>query len=442
MQHPSPQVLVVDDEQNILRTIGICLDSIGFACAQFTDPLQALDEARTRHFDLAFIDLRMAPIDGMECMRELRRISPDTTAVIITAHGSIDSAVEAVKQGAYSYLQKPFEFAELQHFALKAWEHHQLRTELRELRSALQPQPDASTFITRNNRVRDQIDLALRVADSGISVLIEGESGTGKELIAHLLHERSSRAAKPFVRVNCAALPEQLLESELFGHVRGSFTGAVKDRQGRFELANGGTLFLDEIADIAPGTQAKLLRVLENGEFERLGESLPRKVQVRLITATNRNLDQAVQEGTFREDLFYRLNSVRIKMLPLRERPEDIALLGLHFLKEFASGRTISFSSEALRIMKLYRWPGNVRELKHAVERAVLLADTEHILPAHLPPEILEHVERTPPPLSLEELERRHIQHVLHVTSDYQEAASILGIDPATLWRKRKRLNL
>jgi two-component system, NtrC family, response regulator AlgB len=436
------RVLVVDDEVNILKTIGICLTDIGFEVALFSKPQEALQAIQTREFDLAFVDLKMSPIDGMAVMAEIRRVSPATTIVIITAHGTIDSAIQALKQGAYHYIQKPFDFPELQHVARTIWEHHQLTCEVRELRRLLDGQVDGEQILTRSALFREQLNLAAQVADSMITVLVEGESGTGKELIAQYIHTRGGRAQKPFVKVNCAALPEQLLESELFGHVKGAFTGAIKDRIGRFELAEGGTIFLDEIADMSIPIQAKLLRVLQSKEYEPLGDSHTRTVDVRVIAATNRNLDEALREGTFREDLFYRLNAVRIKLPPLRERPEDIPLLAEHFLRAYAQGRTVEISEPAMRAIRSYRWSGNVRELEHVLERAVLLASTGVIEPHHLPEEVRTALDQPVVTLSLEEIERRHILRVLQAAKDYDEAARTLGIDPATLWRKRRKYGL
>ena len=286
------------------------------------------------------------------------------------------------------------------------------------------------------------LDLALRVADSNISVLIEGESGTGKELVAQYIHEQSPRANQPMMKVNCAALPEELLESELFGHVKGAFTGALRDRQGRFEAADSGTVFLDEIAEIPPNVQVKLLRVIQNKEFERVGESVTRKVDVRIIAATNRNLDEALKEGTFRDDLFYRLNAVRIKLTPLRDRPEDIPILLQHFLQKLSKDNAVKVSPSAMKAIRVYRWSGNVRELENVLERAVLLAQQGIIELAHLPEEVRSALEKPSSALSLEEVEKLHIKRVLQYAKDYEEAASILAIDPATLWRKRRKYAL
>jgi DNA-binding NtrC family response regulator len=439
MTRSVPKVLVVDDEPNILKTMGVCFNAVGYETHLFSKPQEALESLRQETFDLAFVDLKMAPIDGMEVLAEIKKYSPDTTVIIVTAHGSIDSAIEAVKRGAYHYLQKPFDFKELQLFAQRAWEHHQLTQEVRNLRTQLHLARDTGELITKNREMLDQIALASRVADSTISVLIEGESGTGKELFAQFLHEKSLRAQMPFVKVNCAAIPEQLLESELFGHVRGAFTGAVRDRQGRFELANGGSIFLDEVADLTLGIQGKLLRVLQSKEFERLGESTAQKVDVRVIAATNRSLDEAMKEGAFREDLFYRLNAVRLKLVPLRDRPEDLPLLIQHFLQKYGKDAALELAPEAMKAFRAYRWNGNVRELEHVIERSVLLAQGGIIQLDHLPTEVRMALEQPGDARSLEEIEKLHIKRVLQQAKDYDEAAQILGIDPATLWRKRKK---
>lgn len=441
MNSNPPKVLLVDDEENILRTMNICLTSIGYQITTFTNPQTALEVCRKEEFDLAFIDLKMAPIDGMEMFQELKKISPLTTVIIITAHGSIDSAVEAIKKGAFHYLQKPFDYKELQLFAQRTYEYHCLTKEVKQLRQQLAESWNESNFVTRNKTMQDLLTLAKQVAESNITVLLEGESGTGKDVIAHFIHQKSFRSQKAFVHVNCGALPDDLLESELFGHVRGAFTGALKDRQGRFELADGGTIFLDEIAEVSPRLQVKLLRVIQNKEFERVGESVTRKVDVRIIAATNRNLDEALKEGAFREDLFYRLSVVRLKLLPLRERLEDIPILIQHFITKFTK-QEISLSADALRAFQTYRWSGNVRELENVLERAILLAKLGIIEVEHLPEELRAGIEKSTHLLSLEEMEKVHIKRVLQYAKDYEEAATILMIDPATLWRKRKKYSL
>jgi DNA-binding NtrC family response regulator len=441
MSDVKPNVLVVDDEVNILRTIGICLESINFKPNLFSKPQEALNTVWTEKYDLAFVDLRMSPIDGMEMLAEIKKLSPDTTVVIITAHGSVDSAVEAIKNGAYHYIQKPFDLKELQIFAQKAWEYHCLSKEVNELKKLVIPEIDTGSFITRNNKMRELLELAGKIAESNLSVLIEGESGTGKELIAHLIHDKSPRSEYPLVKVNCAALPAELLESELLGHIKGAFTGAVNDRQGRFELADKGTIFLDEIAEISASIQVKLLRVLQNKEFERIGESITRKVDVRIIAATNRNLDEALKNGSFREDLFYRLNAVRLKVTPIRERPEDIPILLQYLINKFGNAN-IGIAPEAMRALRAYHWKGNVREMENVIQRAMVLATQNQIRIENLPEELQQADPERSHPLSLEEMEVRHIRQILQQAKDYEEAAQLLGIDTATLWRKRRKYNL
>lgn len=440
MQQHKPKVLVVDDEKNILNTIGICLESIGVDVILCAKPQEVLQLLQQYIFDIAFVDLKMSPMDGIEVLAEIKQYSPNTTVIIMTAHGSIDTAVVAIKKGADDYLQKPFDFEELKLFAQKVLAHHQLVHEVAELREELASMQGSGEIITRNRVMIEQLDVAARVAESAISILVEGESGTGKELVAHYIHQKSNRADKPFVKVNCAAIPEQLLESELFGHVRGAFTGALKDRQGRFELADGGTIFLDEIGELSLSIQSKLLRVLQTKDFERVGENITRKVDVRVISATNRNLDEALKEGNFREDLFYRLNGVRIKLPSLRERPEDVPLLIHHFLKKISKDRDIIISQEADKVLKAYRWSGNVRELENVIERAALLTSNGIIEPMHLPEEICN--ASATKALSLEEAEKLQIKKVLQIAKDYDEAARILGVDRKTLLNKRKKFGL
>jgi len=433
-------ILLVDDEQNIQKTVRIALETNGFEVTAFLNPLQAVEAMKAERFDIGLFDLKMEPVDGIQLLREARVLAPEMTVVLMTAHGSIDTAVEAIKLGAFDYLQKPFEFAELQRFMDKVYDHHRLKTEVRLLKEELRRTRDTGMLVTRSEKLHGIIDLAMQVAASGISVLIEGESGTGKELLAHLIHDNSPRSGKPFITVNCTALAQTLLESELFGHVRGAFTGAVKDRQGRFAAADGGTIFLDEIGEIPPPTQVKLLRFLQNREFERVGETMTTKVDVRVIAATNRDIEEAVAAGSFREDLYYRLNAVRLKLPPLRERQEDIPLLAQHFLAK--GGNTAEVAPGVLSALQAYPWKGNVRELENVIERAVILAHGQPIQLFHLPEEFQDLIVPAGGSMSLEDIEQQHIIKVLRMAKDLDEAASILGIDPATLWRKRKKYGL
>ncbi len=362
-------VLLVDDEPNILRTMKICLESIGLEVTALSRSDEALKVANQREFDIAFLDLKMYPLDGLQLLAEIRKIFPDIIVVIVTAHGSVDTAVQAIKQGAYDYLQKPFDFQELQHFAQKVYDNFKLQKQLKDLQQQLNQYQAAEDIITSNPHMLSLLNLAREVADTNISVLVEGESGTGKELLARFIHRSSTRRDAPFVTVNCAALSESLLESELFGHVKGAFTGAVKDRQGRFEMAEGGTVFLDEITEIPTTTQAKLLRFLQSREFERVGDSQTLRVDVRFIAATNRDLKEALNSNRFRDDLYYRVNGVTIKLPSLRERHEDIPILIKHFIEKFGKEKQPEVSPEAFKMLTDYQWPGNIRQLENVIER-------------------------------------------------------------------------
>ena len=436
------KVLLVDDEPNILKTLTICFESLEFEVTAFNDPALALENIKINQYDFAFFDLKMYPYDGIHLLTEIKKEHPETTVVIITSHGSIESAVEAIKKGAYDYLLKPFGFQELQHFVQKVYEYHSLQNQVKELKRELEETKEPTPFITRDPKMLKVLDLAKQIADSNLTVLIEGESGTGKELLAHYIHSLSPRKDNPFVKVNCAALPENLLESELFGHTKGAFTGAIKDREGRFQIANTGTIFLDEIAEVPKNVQVKLLRFIQDREFERVGDSKTLKVDVRIIAATNVKLDDALKAGEFREDLFFRLNPVRIKLSPLRERPDDILFLVDYFVKKFNNNTPIEIEPEVLKIFKNYRWPGNIRELENVIERAVIVSQGKKIEVSHLPEELIEKKSHDTRLKSLEEVEKEHIAKVLSETSDFEEAANILQIDTTTLWRKRKKYNL
>lgn len=439
-----PDVLVVDDEPAILRTLVLSLESFGLNVEAAASPLEALDIARREgvEIDLAFIDLKMYPIDGIDLMRRLQLLQPNITPVIVTAHGTIDTAVSAIKRGAFDYLQKPFDLDDLRRVVDGALRYHRQKSYLT-AGAVGGTDGERDAVITEDPVMIERLALARRAASTPLSVLIEGESGTGKELFARLIHRASDRSSGALVRVNCAALPENLLESELFGHVRGAFTGAHQDRQGRFELADGGTIFLDEVGEIPLPVQAKLLRVLQEGEFERVGESVTRTVDVRVIAASNRQLEEEVRRGTFREDLYYRLNGITLHIPPLRERKGDVSLIAGHFVARIGSGtgETKHLSSEVIRALEAHPWKGNVRELENVISRAVYLARGTTIQLDDLPEEF-----RSAPtesePVSLEEVEREHIRKTIASTESLEEAARLLGIDPATLWRKRKKFGL
>jgi two-component system, NtrC family, response regulator AlgB len=438
------RLLIVDDEPHIVKTMSIGLTAFGYEVVAFQDAEAALREIDkdlfgAKEYDVAFIDLMMFPMNGITLMRELHRRMPDLTVVIITAHGTVDTAVAAMKLGAYDYLQKPFELKELTDFVERVMKSH-----------AIQSASHAtSEIITQNPTYLGVLRMAERVANSPLTVLIEGETGTGKELVADFIHTRSERAGKPIVKLNCAALSAELIESELFGHVKGAFTGALKDRVGRVEAANGGTLFLDEIGEIPLAMQAKLLRFLQSREFQRVGENETRFADVRIIAATNRNLEEAITRGEFREDLFYRLSGVRLLIPPLRLRREDIMPLAEAFVA--GASKTPPEISEAVRTSLLeYDWRGNVRELENTMLRASVLAGNRRTiefedLPAHIGSRSADVIDYpasedgTAALRSLEEVERDYIAQVIRRTSSLEEAARVLKIDSATLWRKRKK---
>ncbi len=376
----SGTILLADDEAKILKTLGRALRDDGHEVVTASNAKEVSRWLSQRSFDLLVVDYLMPDRSGLDVIREMVASTPEAerpAVVMMTAHGSIESAVEAMKLGARDYLQKPFEVDELLVLARRALEDQRARTGLRYLLSERDAEFDHYGIIGRSRKIRDVISRAELVAESKSTVLLTGETGTGKELVARAIHARSAQRAMPLIKVNCAAIPETLLESELFGHVRGAFTGAAFTKKGRFSLADGGTIFLDEIGTISLAVQAKLLRVLQDREFEPLGAERTQKVDLRVIAATNRDLRQAVAVGTFLEDLFYRLNVIPIEMPPLRERREDIPLLVEHFVKRFAerTGKPITgVDDSAMSELTRYEWPGNVRELENTIERAVVLA--------------------------------------------------------------------
>ncbi len=368
------KILVVDDEKSLREVMSIMLKRAGYAVTEAADGEEAIGQVNKEIFDLVITDLRMPKADGMDVLKAVKSFSPDTVVLVVTAFGTADSAVEAMKHGAFDYLTKPFQVDEVQLIIRNALEKRRLSTENMLLRREMASQSSFARIVGHSDAMRKVFDVVRKVADSKSNVLICGESGTGKELVARAIHYNSARSAMPFVAVNCSAVPETLLESELFGHMKGSFTGAVANKAGLFEVANGGTIFLDEIGDTTPTIQVKLLRVIQEREFRRVGGNQDMKVDVRIVAATNRDLEKAVADGSFREDLYYRLDVIPIRLPPLRLRTGDIPLLVTHFLERFAeeSGKPAPIlTPEAIQVLLSHEWRGNVRELENLIERVV-----------------------------------------------------------------------
>lgn len=381
------KILVVDDEQSLRDVLSIMLKRAGYAVTSAMDGEEAIELLNKEIFDLVITDLRMPKIDGMEVLKAVKSASPETVVLIITAFASADSAVEAMKQGAYDYLTKPFQVDEVQLIIRNALEKRRLTTENMLLKREMASQSSFAQLVGQSEAMQKVFDVVRKVADSKSNVLICGESGTGKELVARAIHYNSARSVMPFVAVNCSAVPETLLESELFGHMKGSFTGAIANKAGLFEVADGGTIFLDEIGDTTPTIQVKLLRVIQEREFRRVGGNHDVKVDVRVVAATNKDLEKAVADGSFREDLYYRLDVIPIRLPPLRMRTGDIPLLVTHFLERFAkeSGKPKPvISQEAMHVLLSHEWRGNVRELENLIERVVAFATTELVTDAEV----------------------------------------------------------
>ena len=448
------RVLVVDDQPELRTAAAGPLRRAGHVVVEAGDGAAALEHLRGESFDVVLTDLRMPNVDGMDVLRTARQLAPETEVIVMTAFGTIESAVEAIRRGASDFLAKPFKEDELLLRVAKAVEKRRLVGEVSLFAGEFRRRYGLDHVVGRSPALREVLDRVVRVAATDATVLITGESGTGKEVVARALHVASRRGDKPFVPVNCAAITETLLESELFGHARGAFTGATRARRGLFEEAHGGTLFIDEIGETAPGFQAKLLRALQDGEIRRVGESVPVQVDVRIIAATNQDLRRAIADKRFREDLFYRLNVVPIRIPPLRERREDVPLLATHFLSRF-NGRTGTskvLTGEALQKLTDHPWPGNVRELENMIEQTAALAPGDEIRAEDvsleeggpLPPlgDAPEGESRTLA-AAVEEAERRAIEASLaRCEGDLGRVARDLGVSATTLWRKMKRLGL
>lgn len=445
------RILIVDDEVNIRNALVTLLEKKGYQAQGVGTAEEALEQLEASNIDLVITDLRMPGVGGMEFLRRLKTKWPSTEVVVITAYGSIETAVEAMRCGAYDYLTKPIDRERFPIVVEKALERHILALENQQLRDRLETRTRFERMVGESESMQRVYSLVEMVAGSDVTVLLTGESGTGKELVARAIHHKSSRSGGPFVTLNCGALPENLFESELFGYEKGAFTGALATKAGRFELAHGGTLLLDEIGELSLKSQVDFLRVLETKEFRRLGGTKVVKVDARIIAATNRNLAEAVAQGDFREDLFYRLNVVPIKLPPLRERGDDIPLLVETFLPEFCAQHQRAMkeiSREAMRLLRLYAWPGNIRQLRNLLERLVVTVREDVIQPHHLPEEIQASQENVRTMVvtlgsSLEEIEKEAIRRTLsEVTNHREKAAKLLGISPRSLQYKIKEYGI
>jgi two-component system, NtrC family, response regulator AlgB len=438
------RILIIDDEKNIRRSLVLAVESMGHEAAEAANGTVAIEELKAANFQAAFLDLKLSQESGLDILQEILRVSPGVAVVMVTAYASVETAVEAMRRGAFDYLTKPCTPDQIRQTLAHVERTRKLESRVAELEAKLSsdgPELDLSTDSPVMGRA---LDVAFRAAASEATVLLLGESGTGKSALARAMHQRSPRHMGPFVTVSCPSLSRELLESELFGHARGAFTGAHAETKGRVAAADGGTLFLDEIGELPLEIQAKLLRLLQEREYERVGESKPRRANVRVISATNRDLAAAVQGGTFREDLFYRLNVISVHLPPLRERPGDIerlALLHLRFLAAHSGKSARTFSPEAVDAMRAYGWPGNLREMRNVIERAVILSDDDRIEAGDLADRIQPSSEiRLGGRFTLEQIEAEHIRRLVAATKTLDEAATILDVDPATLYRKRKRM--
>jgi two-component system response regulator HydG len=448
-----PKVLVVDDEPSHRQMIEAVLSAEGYEVQQADDGQSAIAAIEKKFYNLVIMDVRMKQVGGIEALKEIKKISPGIPIIIMTAYASVGTAVDALKSGAYDYLTKPLDIEELKILVAKALRYRELEQENIHLKERLNDRFDFSNIIGRSPAMSKLFETMALVTPSEATVLIAGESGTGKELIVNAIHQNSPRGEKPLIKVNCAALPETLLESELFGHEKGAFTGAIARKQGRFQLAHKSSIFLDEIAEMAPATQAKILRVLQEREFEPLGSTQTIKVDTRIIAATNRNLEEEIQQGRFREDLYYRLNVVTVEVPPLRQRREDIPVLADFFLKQYAekNRRLIKgFTPRATDLLMRYDWPGNVRELENIIERSVIMARGETITPLEFPNDLQELDEELKatqidlrPGRSLKEVEKDMIIRTLEETGGNRtHAAKILGISRRTLQLKLKEYGI
>ena len=441
-------ILIIDDESSLRRTLRVTLETMDHRVAEAQDGSQALELLGRRHFEAAFLDLRLGREQGLDLLPEMLKLAPGLDVIVITAYATIETAVEAMRRGAFDYLPKPYTPEQLRLVLERCTRMRHLQADVANLQEQVRTFIPEADLATREPAMQAALDLAFKAADSDATILLRGESGTGKGVLARTIHANSPRAAEPFVTVHCPSLSGELLESELFGHVRGAFTGAVRDTEGKVAVAEGGTLFLDEIGELPPALQPKLLRLLQEKQYERVGETRTRASDVRILAATNRNLEADLASGKFREDLLYRLNVIEIVFPPLRERQADILPLAEHLLRFFAhnNGKALNgFTPEAQAALLDCPWRGNLRELRNAVERGVILASETLVGLADLPAQVgfpsqagIEVGSR----VSLDALEAEHIRRIMASTPTIEEAAAVLGIDPSTLYRKRKRYGL
>jgi two-component system response regulator AtoC len=439
-------VLLIDDDQGTTELLTEVLQKEAYAVDAATTGQAALAQARAFPFDVVLADLRLPDLDGIEVLRTLHGLDPDLPVIVMTAFGSMETAVEAIREGAYDYISKPFNLAEVRLTVRRALERRRLLQDNQRFQQALQERYRFENIVGTSPKMVDVYRTVARVASTRSTILLIGESGTGKELIARAIHYNSPRGKAPFVAVDCGALPESLLESELFGHEKGAFTGAQALKKGLFEVAHGGTIFLDEVGDIGPSLQAKLLRVLQEHEVRRVGGVEPIQIDLRVIAATRQDLEALVQSETFREDLFYRFSVVTIALPQLRERREDIPLLAMHFLGKYAAeaGKSLSqIAPEAMALLCQYDWPGNIRELEHVIERAVALTANPILLTDDLPAKLQEPAPTSDVFPSLAAMEKRHLQLALEKTQgNRRQAALLLGVSRRTLYRMAKRHGL